>query len=94
MTIDERLAGLRTLPTDERLAQVDAAVFARLRAERAQAGALPPGLLGLAGLVSLMIGLAGAGAGGASGAPVPAQAEIGLGVPAALASSSLLGTLE
>lgn len=90
MTIDERLAGLRALPADERLAQVDAVVFARLRAERAQAGALSAGRLGLAGLVSLMIGLAGAGAGGSA----PAGAEIGLGVPAALAPSSLLGGRE
>lgn len=92
MTIDERLAGLRALPADERLAQVDAVVFARLRAERAQAGALSAGRLGLAGLVSLMIGLAGAGAG--AGGSAPAGAEIGLGVPTALAPSSLLGGRE
>ncbi|NBC36426.1 hypothetical protein GTZ99_07650 [Novosphingobium sp. FSY-8] len=84
--IDQMFAQMRHLPPDARLEAVDDAVIAALSAPRAATRATP--LLGLVGVMALGLGVA---AGWPGAAPAHAAQPTPLGVPMALAPSTLLG---
>ncbi len=87
--IDSMLSRLRELPTDPRLAKIDAAVLDGLERKLA-AQASPSGMLytGAAAL-ALFAGIIGAAL---PGAPTTAASTFPFGAPAALAPSTLLAS--
>lgn len=89
--IDTALAGLRAMPADPRLAEIDGAVLDGIAAHRARRSALRAPALGLAACGALVAGIVGAALPAA-----PARADDGLllGTPAALSPSSLLNIAQ
>ena len=86
--IDHTLSQLAAAPAPPGLAAIDDVVMLRLALG---GGQIPPRAIGLAAVVSLLVGLAGAGL---PGAPANVATVTPFGMPSALAPSSLLASRE
>ena len=86
--LDDTLSRLAAAPAPFGLAAIDDAVMMRLARGNLK---IPGRVIGLAAVVSLLVGVAGAGL---PSAPVGAPTVTPLGMPSALAPSSLLASRE
>lgn len=86
--IDHTLSQLAAAPAPAGLAAIDDAVMLRLALRGTQ---VPARAIGLAAVVSLLVGIAGAGL---PSAPAGVATVTPFGVPSALAPSSLLASRE
>ncbi len=90
--LDEMLDGLRAAPLPPRLMVIDNAVLSQIAERRASAGPLSGGMIGLAVVAALGMGLAGAVVPGTRAEAAPNLSPFG--APAALAPSTLLDSGE
>lgn len=91
-SLDQMLESLGDAPMPPRLMAIDNAVFAELAARQSGAASLPRGMVGLAVVAALGMGLAGAVVPGTRADASPGLTPFG--APAALAPSTLLDSGE
>ena len=91
-SLDEMLGKLRARPLPSRLMAIDDAVLSQLAERRAGAAPLSGGMIGLAVVTAMGMGLAGAVVPGTRAEAVPSLSPFG--APADLAPSTLLDSGE